>query len=62
MTFELDIPEGDLRGLAESLNGKRVRVAGELQRKQGVETGPRWIVAVKALSPARRKAAESGPR
>lgn len=50
VTWELDLGENaKLRKLAESMDGKRVRVEGSLERRKGVEIGERWIVTVSAL-------------
>ncbi|MEA3411605.1 MAG: hypothetical protein U9R74_08705 [Pseudomonadota bacterium] len=50
ITWELEL--GDvpaLRETAESLNGRKVTVRGDLERRRGVEIAERWIVTVSEL-------------
>lgn len=54
MTFELALVDDDQRKLAESLNGKRAQIIGELRMEPGVERGPRWIVDVRKIAPVLR--------
>lgn len=50
ITWELEL--GEHAQKAESLDGKRAVVSGELERRQGVEVKERWIVKVDSLAPA----------
>ena len=59
LSFELQIDQSELRQQAESLDGQSALVTGDLRLQPGVETGPRWIVEVRSLAPA-RKAAPNG--
>ncbi|UUO07986.1 hypothetical protein M4951_06630 [Blastopirellula sp. J2-11] len=53
ITWELNLSQNEqLRKLADTLNGKQVKVTGSLERKAGVEIAERWIVTVKKLSAA----------
>jgi hypothetical protein len=48
--YELDLgKDKDLAAQAEALNGKQVSVTGELQTRQGVETGARTVIMVTSL-------------
>jgi len=50
ITWELDFGKNaDLRAAAEKLDGKKVVVAGSLERRAGVEVPQRWIVSVTSL-------------
>jgi dienelactone hydrolase len=47
VTWELDFGKhADLRQSAKRLDGKKVQVAGTLERRPGIEIGERWIVTV----------------
>jgi hypothetical protein len=53
VTWELELGNDEARQqLARSLDGQLVRVRGSLRRVDGVERGPRWIVAVERLKKA----------
>lgn len=53
ITWELELGErARLKNAAEMLNGKKVRVRGTLERRQGVEIQERWIVNADRLRPA----------
>lgn len=53
ITLELDFGGNTkLEKIAAGLNGQRAVAAGPLRRESGVESGPRWIVAVTKLSGA----------
>ena len=52
MTFELVLGQPNLAARAEGLNGRPVIVTGDLNVKQGVETGPRFLVDVTRIDPA----------
>lgn len=51
VTWELDL-RGNARWqrLAEELDGRKARVQGTLEKRQGVEIGERWIVTVESLA------------
>ncbi len=49
MTFELILPE-EIRSTAPALNGRLVRLTGDLSVKAGLERGPRWLVTVERLA------------
>jgi len=53
ITWELNLGNAPyLRETAESLNGRKARVRGGLERRRGVEIAERWIVTVSELQGA----------
>ena len=61
MSFELEISNDRLAKRAERLNGQMVTARGSLTIREGVERGPRLIVAARSIAPAvPSRAAQSG--
>ena len=53
VTWELELGENaDFRKAVDRLDGKKVRIEGALERRQGVEIPERWIVTVTKLKEA----------
>lgn len=53
ITWELDFGKhAELRKMAPELDGKRVTVRGDLERRQGVEIKERWILKVASMKGA----------
>lgn len=53
LTFELRIDDEELRAKADTFNGRTAVVTGDLGMQPGIETGPRWIIDVKSICPAK---------